>query len=62
MRDVVLPLRFDLYLIVPPSNLAQVFKAADMSVAISTMKRSVEKHGNGFSDDQLTPVRHDANL
>ena len=37
-----------------------VFKAPDMALAISTMKRSVEKHGNGMTDDQLSPVRHDS--
>mmetsp|Transcript_13620 Transcript_13620/g.15502 ORF Transcript_13620/g.15502 Transcript_13620/m.15502 type:complete len:229 (-) Transcript_13620:747-1433(-) len=36
-----------------------VYKAKDMSESISIMKRSVEKLGNGKSDDELTPVRHD---
>ena|ERR1719424_887832 len=37
-----------------------VFKAPDMALAISTMQRSVQKYGNGRTEDQLTPLRHDA--
>jgi len=37
-----------------------VFKAEDMAESISTMRRSVEKYGNDFSEEQMTPVRHDA--
>ena len=39
-----------------------VFKAKDMAESISTMKRSVELHGNGKTEDQLSPLRHDASL
>eukprot|EP00929_Paragymnodinium_shiwhaense_P045525 TRINITY_DN23255_c0_g1_i1.p1 TRINITY_DN23255_c0_g1~~TRINITY_DN23255_c0_g1_i1.p1 ORF type:complete len:295 (-),score=63.71 TRINITY_DN23255_c0_g1_i1:290-1090(-) len=37
-----------------------VFKVDDMSFAISTMKRSVEKYGNGLPEDQLSPERRDS--
>ena len=37
-----------------------VFKAKDMAESISTMKRSVELHGNGVPEAQLSPLRHDA--
>ena len=37
-----------------------VFKAPDMAAAISTMKRSLELHGNGREEAQLSPLRTDA--
>ena len=37
-----------------------VFKAPDMATAISTMKRSVEQHGNGKAEAELSPLRTDA--
>ena len=36
-----------------------IFKADDMAFAISTMKRSIEKHGNGREEAALTPLRYD---
>ena len=37
-----------------------VFKAPDMALAVATMKRSVQKYGNGMAEGQLAPLRHDA--
>ena len=39
-----------------------VYKAEDMAFSISTMQRSVEKHGNGKNDEELTPVKSDKDL
>jgi len=39
-----------------------VFKVEDMARAISNMKRSVEKWGNGLADDKLSPLRCDADI
>ncbi|CAL1167585.1 unnamed protein product [Cladocopium goreaui] len=39
-----------------------VYKVEDMALAISTMKRSVELYGNGFSSDKLSPLRYDKDL
>mmetsp|Transcript_7363 Transcript_7363/g.21582 ORF Transcript_7363/g.21582 Transcript_7363/m.21582 type:complete len:247 (+) Transcript_7363:73-813(+) len=36
-----------------------VYKAEDMATSITTMQRSVEKHGNGKSEDELTALRSD---
>lgn len=36
-----------------------VYKAEDMALNISLMKRSVEKYGNGKKDDELSEIRHD---
>lgn len=36
-----------------------VFKAKDMSQSISIMKRSVQRHGNGATGQQLSPLRTD---
>ena len=36
-----------------------IFKADDMAFAISTMKRSIEKHGNGREEAALTPLKYD---
>ena len=33
-----------------------VFKAEDPCQVIATLKRSIEKYGNGKSDDELTPL------
>ena len=38
-----------------------VYKADDMAHNITTMQRSVEKHGNGTKDEDLSPSRSDAN-
>ena len=37
-----------------------VYKADDMAHSISLMQRSVEKYGNGMSDDNLSKLRSDA--
>jgi ribulose-phosphate 3-epimerase len=37
-----------------------VYKADDMALSIATMERSVEKHGNGTKDEDLTPLRSDS--
>lgn len=39
-----------------------VFKVDDMALAVTTMKRSVEKYGNGFEDNKCTPLLHDKDL
>ena len=39
-----------------------VFKAEDMAFNISTMRRSIEKHGNGMEEDQLSALKHQNNL
>jgi len=39
-----------------------VYKAKDMAESISTMKRSVEKFGQGKDDDKLSPLVKDAEL
>jgi len=39
-----------------------VFKAPDMAEAISAMKRSVERHGQGKADAELSPARTDAGV
>lgn len=39
-----------------------VFKAADMAESISTMKRSVEQHGQGKKSSELSPLHKDADL
>mmetsp|Transcript_94918 Transcript_94918/g.173839 ORF Transcript_94918/g.173839 Transcript_94918/m.173839 type:complete len:125 (+) Transcript_94918:2-376(+) len=36
-----------------------IFKAEDMRFAISTMKRSVEKYGNGLPEEKCTPLSYD---
>jgi len=36
-----------------------VYKAPDMAESISFMKRSVETHGNGKSESELSPLNHD---
>jgi hypothetical protein len=38
-----------------------VFKADDMALNISTMKRSIEAHGNGMEESALSPLRRDEN-
>ncbi|KAL3923107.1 MAG: hypothetical protein SGILL_001846 [Bacillariaceae sp.] len=38
-----------------------VYKAEDMSMSIATMQRSVEKYGLGKSDEEISPLRSDAN-
>ena len=39
-----------------------IFKAEDMALNISTMRRSIEKYGNGKKDDELSMVRNTNNL
>jgi len=39
-----------------------VYKVEDMALAISTMKRSVELYGNGYSGEKLSPLRYDRDL
>jgi ribulose-phosphate 3-epimerase len=39
-----------------------VYKVDDMALAISTMKRSVQTYGNGFSDDKLCKLSYDKDL
>mmetsp|Transcript_49159 Transcript_49159/g.114981 ORF Transcript_49159/g.114981 Transcript_49159/m.114981 type:complete len:259 (+) Transcript_49159:89-865(+) len=39
-----------------------VFKVQDMALAIANMKRSVEKYGNGFGDDKLSPLQYDVDM
>mmetsp|Transcript_9684 Transcript_9684/g.12082 ORF Transcript_9684/g.12082 Transcript_9684/m.12082 type:complete len:246 (+) Transcript_9684:173-910(+) len=36
-----------------------VYKAKDMAESISTMRRSVEKLGNGKAENELSPLQHD---
>jgi ribulose-phosphate 3-epimerase len=39
-----------------------VYKAEDMALNISTMQRSVERHGLGKGEDELSPLRADSDL
>lgn len=39
-----------------------VYKVDDMALAISTMKRSVQKYGNGLSDEECSPLRYDKEI
>ncbi len=39
-----------------------VYKAPDMAESISSMRRSVERHGNGLGESELSPLRRDADV
>lgn len=39
-----------------------VFKAEDMALNISTMKRSIELYGNGKEESQLSPLQRDRDI
>merc|ERR1712066_843697 len=39
-----------------------VYKVDDMALAISTMKRSVEKYGNGLSEEKCSALRYDKDI
>ena len=34
----------------------------DMALAIATMRRSVELHGNGLAEEKLSPLRYDKEI
>ncbi|CAE7256197.1 unnamed protein product [Symbiodinium pilosum] len=39
-----------------------VYKVDDMALAIATMRRSVELHGNGLAEEKLSPLRYDKEI
>ena len=38
-----------------------IFKADDMAFNVSTMRRSLEKYGNGWEDNKLSPIKYSKN-
>ncbi len=38
-----------------------IFKADDMAFNVSTMRRSLEKYGNGWEDNKLSPLKYSKN-